>query len=148
MPLTIIEEEISNPQVAQIGLQTSGKTWQAISVSQNGNGGVGDVGDFKLWIQDVTSGLDYKERDGLPFLIPFGHQVYGNYICKNIGDVPLSGSLLIEVVNPSGIVIVSKSRNFHNINPGTSMASDSTGNFLLDEMGMWVVYGRAEFDIA
>lgn len=61
MPLTKIEEEISNPQLAQIGLQTSEKTWNAISVSQDGNGGVGDVGDFKLWIQDVTSGLDYRQ---------------------------------------------------------------------------------------
>lgn len=145
MGLTQIVED-SN--VAQIGLQTSGKTWNAIEVSQDGNGGVGDVGDFKLWFQDVTSGEDYKERDGLPFLIPFGHQVYGNYICNNIGDVPLSGRLLIEVVSPSGLVIVSKWTNFRNISPGTSMASASTGNFILDAMGMWVVYGRAEFDIA
>ena len=147
MGLTQIAEEVGN--VAQIGLQTSGKTWNAIEVSQNGNGngGVGDIGDFSLWIQDVTSGEDYKERDGLPFLIPFGHQVYGNYICKNIGDVPLSGSLLIEVVNPSGLVIVSKSKNFQNASPGTWINSESTGNFIL-ELGMYVVYGRAEFDIA
>ncbi|GAI22292.1 unnamed protein product, partial [marine sediment metagenome] len=34
------------------------------------------------------------------------------------------------------------------VNPGVSMASQSTGYFTLDQVGIWVVYGRAEFDIA
>lgn len=136
MPLVQIESEIASPGAVE-------RNWSAISVIQ----AVVDLGEFKLWFRDVTTGLDYKERDGLPFLIPFGHEVYGSYSCKNIGDVQIDGSLLIEVISPSGVVIVSKWRNFYNTSPGTVMASDTTGHFLLDEVGIWVVHGRAEFDI-
>ena len=138
MPLVqIIQPEIVSPAIRE-------QTWNAISVGAP----VADVGDFGLYIKDVTTGIDYHDRNGLPFLIPFGHEVYGNYNCHNIGDVPLNISLLIEVITPTGIVIVSKSTHFYNVNPGTAMASKSTGPFILDEIGMWVIYGRAEFDIS
>lgn len=120
------------------------QTWNAISVGAP----LADVGDFGLYIQDVTDNQAYHDRDGLPFLIPFGHEVYGNYKCKNIGDVPLKINLLIEVITPSGVVIVSEWTNYNNVNPGVSMSSHSTGHFILDEIGMWVIYGRVEFEIA
>lgn len=128
----------------QIAATVVDQTWQAIRVSAP----LADVGDFGLYIRDVTADQAYHDRDGFPFLIPFGHEVYGNYNVKNIGDVSIDVNLLIEVITPSGVVIVSEWTNYNNVNPGTSMPSQSTGYFILDQAGIWVVYGRAEFDIA
>jgi len=152
MPLTKIEEEISNPQLAQIGLQTSGKTWNAISVSQDGNGGVGDVGNFGLYILDEDTGVKYHDRDGTPFAIPYGHAVSGNCNLRNTGDVPIKLFALTEVIDPNGSVIFSKWEPRGSIpntlNPGVAMAARHIDTFLLELVGIWVVYLRVEFEIA
>lgn len=142
MPLVqIIQPEIASPATVE-------RTWNAISVAAP----VADVGDFGLFIQDVTTGEKHHDRDGVPFLIPFGHEVYGNYSFKNIGDVAIKLFSLIEVRDPSGNVIVSKWNPAgsvpNTVNPGVSVSSGLTGHFLLDMVGIWVVYARVEFDIA
>lgn len=122
-------------------------SWDAVSVATP----IADVGDFGLYIKDVDTGEKYHDRDGLPFVIPFGHEVYGNYNFRNVGDVAIEYFALIEVRDPAGNVIFSEwnpSGSIPNIlNPGVFAASKSTGNFILDMAGMWVVYARVEFDI-
>lgn len=133
--------------VIQAAMQVE-NSWNAISVAEV----VADVGDLSLYIQDVTADEAYHSRDGLPFNIAFGHEVYGNYNFKNIGDVAIKYFSLIEVRDPAGAVVVSKwspSGSIPNtLNPGVSAASASTGNFILDMAGIWIVYARVEFDIA
>jgi len=121
-------------------------SWNAISVSAP----IADVGDFGLYIKDVDTGQGYHDRDGVPFFIPFGHKVYGNYNFKNIGDVAIKELNLIEVIAPDGSVIISEWSGIvpNLLNPGVSRASKSTGNFILNQNGLWVIYARVEFDIA
>ena len=131
----------------QAAMQTE-NVWDAISVIE----AAADVGDFGLYVQDVTANEAHHDRDGLPFMIAFGHEVYGNYNFENIGDVAIKYFCLIEVRDPAGNVIISKwspSGSIPNtLNPGVSAASASTGHFILDMAGIWVVYARVEFDIA
>lgn len=133
--------QMSGQQIAATVVE---QTWQAIRVSAP----VADVEFGGLYIQDVTDNIAYHSRDGLPFDIPFGHEVYGNYNAVNVGDVALNVYLLIEIITPAGIVIVSEWTSYFNVTPGPWMASKSTGRFTLDQAGIWVMYGRAEFDIA
>jgi len=122
-------------------------TWDTISVAAP----VAEIEFGGLYIRDVTDDIPYHSRDGLPFSIAFGHEVYGNYYVTNIGDVAIVLRLLIEVIDPDGIVVFSGwepsgSIGF-TVNPGVNMASASTDHFILDKSGLWLVYGRAEFDI-
>lgn len=123
-------------------------SWNAISVIE----AAADVGDFGLYIQDMTADEAHHDRDGLPFNIAFGHEVYGNYNFRNIGDVAIKYFSLIEVRDPGGNVIVSKwsppGSIPNTLNPGVAAASATTGHFILDMAGIWVVYARVEFDIA
>ena len=136
-----IASRIASPATVQ-------QTWNAIEVGMP----AADVGDFGLFIQDVTADVAYHSRDGLPFQISFGHEVYGNYNFENIGDVAIQVRALIEVIDPNGEVIVSEwtpgGSSYFTLNPGVNMASKSTGHFILDLDGLWVVYARVEFGIA
>jgi hypothetical protein len=128
----------------QIATEIAENTWDAIQVAAPS----ADISFEGLHIEDVTAGVGYSSRDGLPFNIAYGHEVYGNYSIENIGDVPIFISLLIEVIDPDAIVIVSEWTGHFTLNPGVNMASKLTDHFILDKNGLWLVYGRAEFDIA
>ncbi|MGQ9545904.1 MAG: hypothetical protein ACUVTR_01895 [Dehalococcoidia bacterium] len=129
-------------------LITEEQTWEAISVAAPR----ADIQFGGLYIEDVTTNTSHHSRDGLPFLIPYGHECYGSYFVTNIGDVAIKLRLLIELYDPNGTLICSKwepsSTMFFTVNPGTSMASKSTDHFILNVVGLWLVYGRGEFELA
>jgi len=123
-------------------------SWDAINVIE----AAPDVGEFGLFIMDVTADERHGDEEGLPVLIPFGHEVYGNYYFKNIGDVAIKVHCLIEVIDPNGAIIFSEwepsEGSYFTLNPDVWMASAPTSHFILDIAGIWVVYARVEFDIA
>jgi len=119
-------------------------TWDAISVAAP----AADIEFGGLYIHDETDDEDYFSRNGLPFNIAYGHEVYGNYYITNIGDVAIVISLLIEVIDPDALVVISEWEGPFTVNPGVNMASATTNLFTLDKNGLWLVHGRAEFDIA
>ena len=143
MPLVqIIQSEIASPVISRE------QTWNAISVAAP----VADVGDFGLYILDEDTGVKYHDRDGTPFDIPYGHAVSGNCNLVNTGEVPIKLFALTEVIDPNGFVIFSKWEPRGSIpntlNPGVAMAARYIDTFLLEVVGIWVVYLRVEFDIA
>lgn len=156
MPLTQIAEEISNPQLAQIGLQTSEKTWQAINVAQNGNGGVGDMSFGSCQLIDETADDRYVFREGEPYDpvgLPWGHLVGTSFLCENIGEVTLKVRVYIAIKDPGGVIradayLPALSRLPATINPGVGYYSEYIGGVALDKFGLWLIYGRLEFDIA
>jgi len=152
MPLTKTEEEISNPQLAQIALQNSEKTWQAINVAQ----GVADMSFGSCQIVDETTGKSYTFRVGVPYDpvdLPWAHLVGASFLCTNIGDVALKVRVYIAIKDPDGIIradayLPALNRLPATINPGVGYYSDYIGGVALDKLGIWLVYGRLEFDIA
>lgn len=157
MPLTKIEEEIINPQLAQIGLQTSENTWQAINVVQgNGGSGVGDMSFGSCQIIDETTGERYVFREGEPYdpvSLPWAHLVGASFLCTNIGEVTLKVRAYIAIKDPDGVIradayLPALSRLPAIINPDVGYYSDYIGGVALDKLGLWLVYGRLEFDVA
>jgi hypothetical protein len=130
------------PLIAATQIQE--KTWDAIQVAAP----TADIEFRDLYIHDVTDDEGYSSDYGLPFNIAYGHELYGNYRITNIGDVAIAISLLIEVIDPDAMVVVSEWTGPFTLNPGVNMASKSSGHFILDKNGLWLVYGRAEFDLA
>lgn len=123
---------------------TTDMTWEAISVGAP----TADIKWGGLFFTDVTANKNYQSRDGLPFEIPYGHTVFGNYSIENIGDVSVAIKLLIEIIDPDDVVVVSKWTSRFTVPPGSHMSSQSTGQFFLGKMGLWLVHGVADFDIA
>lgn len=154
MPLTRIEEEVSNPLLVQIGLQTLEKTWQALDVAENGGGGVGDMSFGSCQIIDETTDESYTFREGepqAPYSLPWAHSVGASFLCTNIGEVTLNVRVYIAIKGPDGVIradayLPALSKLPATINPGVGYYSAYIGGVALDELGLWMVYGRLEFE--
>ncbi len=138
------------PQIA--ALNQKEKTWQAINVIQANP----DVAFGSCQIVDETTGIDYICRPGgscpFPVDIPFGHEVTASFLMENSGDIAIDVFIYIEIIDPDGLVRCSEwnpSGSIPNtINPGVGYYSKNCGPVSLDKTGLWLVYGRIEYEIA
>jgi len=128
------------------------KSWNAINVSQ----AVGDMAFGSCQLIDETTDERWVARQGessdWPINIPYGHLVGASFLCENSGDVPLDVFVYIALIDPDGIT-----RAFdwnprgtipNRLNPGVGYYSNYIGGVQLDKNGLWVIYGRLEYDVA
>jgi len=127
------------------------KTWGAIMVSQ----GIADMCFGSCQIIDETTGEDYIFREGEPYDpidLPYGHEVGASFLCDNCGEVALKVFVYIELIDPDGVARASawnpRGSIPASINPGVGYYSENIGPVTLDKTGLWLVYGRLEYDIA
>jgi hypothetical protein len=106
-------------------------------------------------IVDETTGQRYTFRKGEPYQpvnLPYGHGVGASFLCENCGDIELEVFVYIEIVDPDGTVRASawnpRGSIPNKLNPGVGYYSDYIGGVVLDKAGLWLVYGRLEFDVA
>jgi len=128
------------------------RTWQAINVSQ----AVGDMEFGSCQLIDETTDERWVARQGepsdWPIYIPYGHLIGASFLCANSGDVPLDVFVYIELIDPEGIVRASAWNPRGTIpirlSPGVNYNSEYIGGVQLDKIGLWLIYGRLEYEVA
>lgn len=125
--------------------QVDERSWNAIEVAAP------DIAAqiVGAYLHDVTTDTGYVESDPsdrhpFPVDIPHGHIIYANILTDNIGDVALKMRVLIELIDPDGIVRHSLWTGTFTVSPGGSMASRSIPHTELDRAGTWVLRGVIE----
>jgi hypothetical protein len=140
--------KLSGRQIAQ---SINENTWDAINAAQ----GNADMCFGSCEIIDETTGERWVFREGEPYEpidIPYGHEVGVSFLCENCGEIPVKVFVYIELIDPDGIARAS-ARNPrgsipNELNPGVGYYSEYIGGVALDKAGLWLVYGRLEYDIA
>lgn len=138
------------PQIKIAGILKE-KNWDAIMASQ----GVAEMCFGSCQIIDETTDERWVFRQGEPYEpidLPVGHEVGTSFLCDNCGEVPVKVFVYIELRDPDGVARASAwnpSGSIPNeLNPGVGYSSEYIGSVMLDKAGLWVVYGRLEYDIA
>jgi hypothetical protein len=138
-------------QIPVASLITKEQTWQAISVSQ----GVADMSFGHAQLVDETTDERWVCREGSPpwpIDVPYGHKVGASFLCSNTGDVTVKVFVYIELIDPDGIARA-YATNPHGsipqtVNPGVGYYSEYIGGVPLDKVGLWLIYGRLDYNIA
>ena len=121
------------------------RSWNAISVEAAPI----EATIIGAYIHDVTTNTGYVESDQsnrhpFPITLPLGHVIYGNISTKNTGLAPVRMRVLIELIDPDGIVRHSIWTSFNTVNPGVSMASAQVPQTTLNKLGTWILHGVIE----
>lgn len=148
--LTEVANPAVIPQIKIAGILKE-KNWDAIMASQ----GVAEMCFGSCQIIDETTGEDYIFRQGEPYEpidLPYGHEVGASFLCINCGEVAVKVFVYIELRDPDGVARASAWNPGGSIpnelNPDVFYNSEYIGPVMLDKAGLWVVYGRLEYDIA
>lgn len=147
--------QLAAPRIAQ---SIKENTWEAIMVSQ----GVADMSFGSCRIVDETTEEHWTCRQGgspgspdcpFPVDIPYGHDLGAKFLCENSGEVPVLVRVYIAIIDPDGVTradayLPPLSHLPNEVNPGVGYYSEYIGGVTLDKIGLWLVYGRIEYEVA
>jgi len=126
------------------------KSWVAMNVSQ----GTADMSFLSAEVVDETTDMWWHSDDlpAWPIAIPFGHSVGCSYLCQNTGQIAVKVFVYLSLIDPQGITrATTKNPRYSTpqvVDPGMQYYTEPISGVIVDMNGLWVVYGRLEYDIA
>lgn len=138
--------------IVQVAQNTIDKTWQAINVTAQG---IGEMSFGSAQLVDETTSVSYKFRQGEPVVsidLPLDHKVGASFLCTNTGEIALKVFVYVAIIDPDGLTRAEawnpRGTIPQTVNPGVGYYSDYIGGVSLDKLGLWLIYGRIEYEIA